>query len=318
MTPKSLELIKCVVLLIFGYIAFGFLSPFGKKSLMSISAFTLQAYRNWLSVPLLFVYAAVVDRKDFWKSFNMETILRCGLVGILSIVGCQQLYLVALSYATAVQAAALFLLALVWTGLYMMIFKGEPVSVLKIIGSILCIAGAILFAGIADFSVESSDELIGCGIVVVCTILYSVYLVKTKDIIKDTPVASMTFWVFATGSFFSLGCLYDYEQFNVTTYSLDLWISLFLTSIVGTAIPYCTINYAITHVSPFLSGIFFPLELVTVMVLAYFVLDEIPGLEEAIGTVCVLLGLVLVTIQDYRESKKSTKMEDDSSLCMYK
>eukprot|EP01130_Rhizamoeba_saxonica_P013870 TRINITY_DN5971_c0_g1_i1.p1 TRINITY_DN5971_c0_g1~~TRINITY_DN5971_c0_g1_i1.p1 ORF type:complete len:242 (+),score=32.28 TRINITY_DN5971_c0_g1_i1:1-726(+) len=233
--------IKVISLLILANVSYSFLNVFGKKASLELSSITVQSYRVWISLPVLLVTALVLDRdpdNNFWSTFNLESFLRTGLVSLIILVVNNNLYMLGLSLVSPVQAVGLFLLVTVWTSLYMMLFRGESKAVMKIVGIFLAIGGAFGFVDFAEISMDSMDDLIGSLMLLLATFLFTVYFLFTKTITKDIPAASATFWIFFQASLIQLASLYNIDEFDIVNYSKDLWISLILTAIAGTAIPF--------------------------------------------------------------------------------
>ncbi|KAL6044794.1 hypothetical protein QOT17_023138 [Balamuthia mandrillaris] len=289
-------------------VSFASLSVFGKKGLHYIDPWPFVCFRVWGSIPFLLVSVLLLDRHNFIQSIRPKIILKCGLFGLIFLTFNSALYVYGLAKSTANNAATIHLSIPIWTTVFALMFRGEPRGMLKFAGMGIALVGALTMLELEDFQV-GGDVLVGNLMILVMSVIYSLYLVFAKPLLSEISPLCQTFWLFALSGVVMLFSLpFSWSKFAEMGYMpSEGWFSLLLAVVIGTFLPYVVMQRALNYASPVITAVYLPVELLATVLLSIIVLGEDPTLRQGAGACGILLGLVLVT---YAKSKEEEKKED--------
>jgi len=236
-----------------------------------------------------------------------RSVLLLGVVmGVLNSAGSQLAYLYGLRLSTPTNAATLHLAIPVWTTLMSILFKKEKPSVLKFIGILLAIGGALAMLELENLNFEN-ETLIGNMLILAMTLLFSTYLVFTKQFSAGVGPFTTTVFMFAFGGIVALFLIPIppiWKEFT-SPVTDETWISVTMSIIFGTTIPYVLLTWCLQNSSAVLASIYTPMELVGTVVLSAIFLKDTMTWRQGVGVGGIFAGLVLVTIDKYREEKRA-------------
>jgi len=204
----------------------------------------------------------------------------------------------------------------VWTTLIAILFKKETATVLKIVGILITLGGAVGMLELESIEFESST-LIGNILILVMTLLFSVYLVFTKQMSTGLGPFTTTSIMFGASGLEAL-IAFPVPQIvkEITTFmTSEGWVAILMSVIFGTLIPYVFINWTLKTSSAVLVSIYTPMELVGTVILSAIVMKEYVTWRQGVGIAGIMIGLILVTIDKYREQRKldEQKVEDEEN-----
>jgi len=185
----------------------------------------------------------------------------------------------------------------------------ELFSLAKVIGIGCAIGGALVMTEVEKFDL-SGDAMMGNVLVLMMTVLFSLYLVFCKPLVAHLPPLNVSMWIFITANVASVPLVLFYwsemcAALQITDWKV--WMSVALAVVMGTAIPYLIITWAIKQASPVVVAIYTPMELISTTTLAFLFLGEEPGLRQLAGAACILAGLLVTTYA--QQTEKKTNLE---------
>ncbi|CAN1228549.1 WAT1-related protein At4g30420 [Linum grandiflorum] len=170
-------------------------------------------------------------------------------------------------------------------------------SIAKILGTIICVSGALTMALIKgpqlvlnNVSRGSEDWLLGCGFLFASACCWSIWLILQSGIVTFFMEPDLNAW-------------------KLTSY-LQL-ISCLFTGVVGSGIAFFVQAWCISKRGPLFSALFNPLCTVIVTVLATFLLDEKIYIGSLVGAVGVIVGLYAVLWGKSKDYANKVEVEID-------
>lgn len=146
------------------------------------------------------------------------------------------------------------------------------------------------------------DILIGVIFVLFSALTFSFYVLFSKKVILKLGSLRFTAAAMSVSSLFAL-CLYantlDFSQLHITNYA---WMWVIMLALFSTVIPSFMISEAIARIGPASTGIVGSLGPVMTIALAAIVLNEAFNQYHLIGIICVITGVMLLTIKRNKTS----------------
>ncbi|MES2428677.1 MAG: DMT family transporter [Bacteroidota bacterium] len=185
-------------------------------------------------------------------------------------------------------------LAPVWVGLLSWLLFGKRSGWLFWVGTCIAIVGMVVLVGAANLIHLQLN--IGILYAVASSLLYAIYILTTKDILKRISTLPFMFYnMLAAGVFLLvISLILGDEFFN---YNLKTWGSLAAMGIICQLMGWITINYAISHLESTKVAITLLSQTVVTCLLAVFILNESLALKEIIGSVIVLVGIAITFLK---------------------
>jgi drug/metabolite transporter (DMT)-like permease len=118
--------------------------------------------------------------------------------------------------------------------------------------------------------------------------LYAVIMARWSGTLPATASASIIQFGYSTG--FIIMCLF--AGLNVPT-NATAWGAIFAAGILGSAFHVLALAYSLPRLGATGYGILTSVELVTVVLLGVWLLDEVLTLWQWLGVACVLIGIVI-------------------------
>jgi len=301
--------IKIHLVLVFIQLAFSTVNIYGKLALSDIEPIPLCTIRYWFSVPISLIIALIFQREELLRSFQLVTILRVGIgIGSTNAIAIV-LYMYGLKFSNPVNTATLYLVSVPLTAVLGMVLKYEKVMILKGIGVLLALGGALIMLNLDEISF-SHTTLLGDLLIIGMVLFYTTYLVFTKKLANGLPTYTTSFWMFLGAGITCLLPLPFMVFLKLTpvtstdTISTSGWISIFIVCFIGTTITYMLNNWALENSSPLVVVAYTPLELVSTVVLVVIVLKLELVWEQGVGSLLIVSGLVCVVYAKYVEKRE--------------
>ncbi|MDB5002232.1 MAG: family transporter [Mucilaginibacter sp.] len=216
------------------------------------------------------------------------------LVGGLVFASDIAVWNLSLKIISATVSTLLANLAPVWVGLLSYLLFKKRSGGLFWIGTFIAIAGMVVLVGVSNLIHLKLN--IGIVYAVAASLLYSIYILITKDILKRISTIPFMFYnMLAAGVFLLiLSMVLGNDLFH---YNLKTWGSLAAMGIICQLTGWITINYAISHLESTKVAITLLSQTVVTCLLAMFILNESLELKEIIGSVVVLAGIAITFLK---------------------
>jgi drug/metabolite transporter (DMT)-like permease len=187
----------------------------------------------------------------------------------------------------------------VFTALAEIVFLGTQRLTVRLASALLIgIAGV---AVLVNHSVNLGGDPIdtrGALALITGAISWSVAAVLMRKLpLPASKVMSSGAQMLAGGALLTLtaASLGEFQKFHPSTVSLSAWLSLLYLIVAGSIIGFTAYVWLIHHESPTKVGTYAYVNPVVAVLLGYFVGGEALGLRTVLGTMCVLIGVVVIT-----------------------
>lgn len=240
-----------------------------------------------------------VERKDFLSLF---------LASLLMISFNQGLFIIGIGYTSPVDTSVMCTLTPVFTLILAALFIGQKMTLLKVTGVILGLAGALLMSFSEGGAGVASDPLLGDSLCMAAQICAAVYYVFFLKIINRYPPFTIMKWMFLFSLVTYVPCVspfmaeIDWASVSSGTIWSLVYIILFPTFIAYLIIPFSqrllkpTVISMYAYFQPVVSAV-----LATIMGLALF------GFDRIMATVLIFVGVALVSVVTggkFREARR--------------
>ncbi|KAJ6857267.1 hypothetical protein NC651_038845 [Populus alba x Populus x berolinensis] len=192
-------------------------------------------------------------------------------------------------------------------------------SVAKIVGTVICVSGAISMALLRGpkllnttiFESGGEDWLLGCLLIFASTFCWSIWLILQVPVTASYPDhLSLSAWLCFLATLQS-GILTLFLEKDLDAWKLHSYLEVagcLFTGIIGSGISFFVQAWVISQRGPLFSAMFNPLSTVIVTVLAAIFLHEEIYTGSLIGAVSVIIGLYIVL---WGKAKDFIKEEDE-------
>lgn len=185
-------------------------------------------------------------------------------------------------------------LAPVWVGLISYFILRRKSGRLFWIGTWVAIIGMVVLVGINNLLQLQLN--IGIILAIAASILYAIYMLVTKDILRRVGTIPFMFYSMLASCVFLLTlCLLLGNE--LIHFNLKTWGSLFGMGVICQLVGWITINHAIGRLESTTVSITLLSQTVVACILATFILDETLELKEIIGSVIVLCGIAVTFLK---------------------
>ena len=255
-----------------------------------IGPFTFNAVRFFVGflaiVPLVILFEIKKFKSEFRLDFKTFVILSL-LIGLSLFLG-SALQQVALLYTDVANAAFFTIFYVPMVPIIIFLFKRKSIHWSVWPSVILCLIGGYLLTNFYDTTVRLGDTLVVLGALFWSTHIIFTGIIVTKYNLPLTLGAVQTLIV-AVSSFF-VGFIYEEFIFENILKEID---SILYAGILSGGFAFVLQIYAQKNISPAPAAIIFSLEGVFATIAAWFLLDQILGINNLLGCLFILCGVLL-------------------------
>jgi drug/metabolite transporter (DMT)-like permease len=208
------------------------------------------------------------------------------------------LFFSGLKTVTASRASLIITSNPAFIALFAALFFGDRLTLLRTLGIVLSIAGAMIVISrghpmqVFDGSLGLGELfLFGC---VLSWVLYS--LIGKVALTRLSPLVSVTFSCVIGALFLSLPAYFEGLGFNVTSFSYAAWISIIYLGLFGTVLGFIWYYEGIKAIGPSRAGVFINIVPICAIILAFLILNEAIDASIALGAILVFTGVYLTNI----------------------
>ncbi len=255
-----------------------------------IGPFTFNAVRFFIGflaiIPLVFLFEVKKFKSEFKLDFKTFVIFSF-LIGLSLFLG-SALQQVALLYTDVANAAFFTIFYVPMVPIIIFLFKKKSIHWSVWPSVVLCLIGGYLLTNFYDTTVRLGDTLVILGALFWSTHIIFTGIIVTKYNLPLTLGALQTIIV----AFFSfiIGLIYEEFIFENILNELD---SILYAGILSGGFAFVLQIYAQKNISPAPAAIIFSLEGVFATIAAWFLLDQILGINNLLGCFFILCGVLL-------------------------
>ncbi|KIA92465.1 MULTISPECIES: DMT family transporter [unclassified Flavobacterium] len=245
-----------------------------------ISAF----YRMTFAIILLLPYVLIT------KSFKLpktKFVLLAALCGVL-FSSDVAVWNIAIQESSATQASLLTNLSPLWVGIGSFFFLKVRPATNFWIGTVVALFGMITLVGFSFFLELNFDQAF--LLAVLSGILYSIYLLVSKNVLTEVDVLSfMTISLLTSSLYLGILCYALNEPF--TGFSNTGWFVLVLQAVICQLCAWLSISYATQHMRATRVSLSLLSQAVLTSILAWLFLEEKITLQMIFGGIILLFGI---------------------------
>lgn len=258
-----------------------------------ISAF----YRMFFAVILLLPYVLITGNFKLPKTKYVLLAALCGVLFSSDVA----VWNIAIQDSSATQASLLTNLSPLWVGIGSFFFLKVRPATNFWIGTAVSLLGMITLVGFSFFLDLNFDQAFLFA--VLSGILYSVYLLVSKNVLADVDVLSfMTISLFASTIYLGILCYSLGQPF--TGFSDTGWFVLVLQAVICQLCAWLSISYATQHMRATRISLSLLSQAVITSILAWLFLEEQITLQMVFGGIILLFG-IRITFYDKTISFKN-------------
>lgn len=254
------------------------------------------------SVFLIFLTLKIEGRLPKLAPDKFVIIFLLGLTGIFSY---NLFFFSGLNHIQANQASLIIASNPIFISLCSVIFYNEKLTPLKITGLCLSVTGALI--------VISNGTLLkiltlgfGKGEILIfgCVISWVAYSILGKKAMNDlSPIACVCYSSIAGTLLLFFPAFFKGVFFNMTSYHLLEWASLFYLGFFGTVLGFFWYYEGIKEIGPMKAGIFINFVPISAIVLSFFILKEPLTFSLIIGAIFVIAGVYLTNTANQKHKE---------------
>jgi len=201
---------------------------------------------------------------------------------------------ISLSTISATVSTLLGNLAPVWVGLLSFLLFKRRSGKLFWLGTVLAIAGMVVLVGYKN--VIALKFSTGIVMAVLSSVLYAVYILITKGILRKTDTLTFMFYNMLGASVFMLAVC-GLQHDNLVSFSAKAWLCFLGMGLICQLTGWITINHTIRFLESTKVSISLLSQTVIAGLLAIILLGERLELNEIIGSAIVLAGIAVTFIK---------------------
>ena len=278
--------------LLFVQLSFGGFHVVAKALLGHLTPLTLASIRVVFATPILL---ALAWRRDRVLPGRRDLPI-LALLGGLGVFANQLLFITGLKHTTATNAAILMLSVPVFAAAAAAAFGIERVSLGRLLGIALSIAGALVLVNPLHFSTD--PQAAQGNLLILCNgLCYALFLVLQRPVLTRLPWRTVIAWSFLFGGLGVMAVATPaLAAFQPSTLSVATWLGLLYIVAFPTVFAYAASTWAVRRSSPALVAAFTTVQPLVAAALAAAFLGERFGWVQGLGFVLILGGLWLVTV----------------------
>ena len=256
----------------------------------NIGPFTFNAVRFFVGflaiVPLAFLFEVKKFKSEFKLDFKTFTVLSF-LIGLSLFLG-SALQQVALLYTDVANAAFFTIFYVPMVPIIIFLFRKKSIHWSVWPSVVLCLIGGYLLTNFHDVTVRLGDTLVVLGALFWSTHIIFTGIIVTKYNLPLTLGAIQTLLV----AFFSFVIGFIYEEFIIENILNEI-DSILYAGILSGGFAFVLQIYAQKNITPAPAAIIFSLEGVFATIAAWFLLNQILGINNLLGCFFILCGVLL-------------------------
>lgn len=313
---ESLKPVIVMILLQFSYAAVALSTRAALLQGMSPRVFVV--YRQAIATLVITPLAFLTRSKSNKSSLSLRSFSLIFLASLIGVTLNQNVYFEGLYLASSSMASAMSNLLPAVTFVITLIVGLEKIkiqslrSIAKIVGTVLCVAGAIAMALLKGPKLLNAELLpnksvlgsavddywlLGCLLLFGSSICWSLWLILQVPVSASYPDhLSLSAWMCFMATLQSAVVALFVER-DLETWKMNSYLQLaccFFSGIVGSGISFYAQAWVISKRGPLFSAMFNPLNTVIVTILAAIFLHEEIYMGSAVGAVTVIVGLYTV------------------------
>jgi drug/metabolite transporter (DMT)-like permease len=277
---------------------------------LNISAIKYLAVQNLAGPYGLNVVRSGVCMLLFWillvfsnekKKIYKKDIVRFLLCAFSALAANQMLFMKGVSLTYPIHASLLLLITPILI-IAAWVLK-ETITPLKLIGLFLGVTGACILILSGHNTTKKNDILLGDLLVIMSTVLYTIYFILVKPLMQKYSTMDVMRWVFTFGFFMILPLGWnEFAQISWSQFKINEYLLLFMIVVPGTFLAYIFNAYGIKKLSASTAGTYIYSQPVFAVLISTIFLKETLELYKIIAGIIIFSGVYLANKQVKKRS----------------
>ena len=262
-----------------------------------------------IAAPVMLGVAWALGR-DVMSLFRSKALWVVGMFNAVGFV-CQ---FVGQQYTEASVAALLVNMSVILAAIGAVVFLGERLGGLKVVGIFLAVAGTFLITTNGDFGAVASSQGFGDALYLIAAVSWAGYILYSKKKMDEQtwdPVAAAACIVAVTAILVAPPALTAGFGLSLSTESL---LAVAFTAVFNTVIPFVLYQRGLKHLTASSSAVVLLLEIVVAVLISVTFLGETFTAFAWIGALAVLGSILLVSGVEIRGKSLSVRATDGSRV----
>lgn len=261
-----------------------------------VDALTVIGFRMLFSLPFFAAIAALEAwraRRGKLERLNRQDALRILLLGFIGYYLSSYLDFLGLQYISAGLERLILFLSPTFVLLISAFYLKKRITAAQWMAMALSYMG-VLLAFVHDLSFAGSHVLLGAGFVLASALTYSIYLISSGEVLKRVGSTRLVAYAMSASAVYVLiHFLFQYGWQGlyqpVEVYRLSL-----IHAVLNTVLPTFMIMWSVARIGASLTSQLGMIGPVSVLFLAWWILDEPITSLQMLGTVLVLGGMIVL------------------------
>lgn len=229
-----------------------------------------------------------IQRKDWFRIF---------LVGILGFYVASLFDFFGLQYITAGMERLILYMYPTLVVLISAFFYGKKMQSAQVFALLLTYAGIII--AFFDKNLSNSDEnfWLGAALVAGAAVAYAIYVVQSGELVPRIGTFRFTSIAMCSAAFAILLHNLLWHDLTIFHFVPEVYYLAFLIAIISTVLPSLMMSEGIRIIGANNAAIIGSIGPISTIILAYFLLGEVFGSLQVLGTLLVIGGVVLLSLK---------------------
>jgi drug/metabolite transporter (DMT)-like permease len=263
-----------------------------------VDALTLLMIRMLFSLPFYLVTAIYIFRQSSnVKMTSKDWMITIGL-GLFGYYLSSLLDFIGLQYISAgLERLILFLYPSFVVLINAFVF-GQKITRIQMLALLLSYTGiGIAYFGELTIDTSNPNFFLGSFLVFLCSITYAIYIAGSGKMVPKIGPGKFTTYALLTSTAAVFGHYAIRGEFHAFQQSMDLWWYGVLLAVVATVLPTFMLAFSMKKIGSSSVAIISSIGPVSTILQAHYILGERIFLEQVIGTVLVLIGVLLLAVK---------------------
>ena len=268
-----------------------------KGALNEVHPFVFNALRIGLSLTfmtfVLFVMEGVSLRNIFPTGKDSKKLIALGFIGNFIF---QMFFILGVANTTAGNAALFAATGPVWTAVTGWLRGSEEISSRVWIGIALTVLGASIIAFFKNGGLSfGSETLLGDGLILLSAMAWGSYTSLCRPFLRQLSPNRLALTSFTPiYPLLVIVCIPYWPGMRaIANYPIDIWLAIFFSGVFSTGVAYLLWNSAIKKVGSSQTAVFGNVVPVIAIAVGFLYLGEIVRIEQILGGVLILIGLMV-------------------------
>lgn len=284
-----------------------------KVGLNDLYPVELATIRFAIAAPLLLMLTLLVEGKKALKidARDLPVLVAMALTGVTLQYIVQ---FVAMTYTTVTNTALLINMGTFFVIIPSALFLKEKLSIDNVLGIVIAFMGAALVA--THGSVSFSPHIIGDGLVLICAVMWAIYILIGNKLAGKYSVLAQLNYIFIIGFIALIPAYLVTPHHALSEMSVTTWECILYLALLCSVVAYFFFNDSIIKLGPSKAAIYQYLEPFFAIIFAIALLSEPLTALVAIGALFIVIGIAMADnnlkfIRYFTKAPDAVKKEHD-------